>query len=113
MGHLPASAVHCGGLRSRPHQSTPARPEQSRLLHPERATNTKGFEAGLVGYITDQWQVSGGYAYTDAKIVSATSTTIVPGNRVGLVPYHAFTLWNKYEIVDWFALGAGIIHQTD
>ena len=77
------------------------------------ATNTKGFEAGLVGYMTDKWQVSGGYAYTDAKIVSATSTTIVPGNRVGLVPYHVFTLWNKYEIVEWFSVGAGIIAQTD
>jgi catecholate siderophore receptor len=77
------------------------------------ATNTKGFEAGLVGYMTDKWQVSGGYAYTDAKIVSATSTTIVPGNRVGLVPYHVFTLWNKYEFVEWFAVGAGIISQTD
>ena len=77
------------------------------------ATNTKGFEAGLVGYITDKWQVSGGYAYTDAKIVSATSTTIVPGNRVGLVPYHVFTLWTKYEFVEWFAVGAGIISQTD
>jgi catecholate siderophore receptor len=76
-------------------------------------TNTKGFETGLVGTITDQWQVSGGYAYTDAKIVGATSGTIVPGNRVGLVPYHTFTLWNKYAFVDWFALGAGIIHQTD
>jgi catecholate siderophore receptor len=57
--------------------------------------------------------VSGGYAYTDARIVGATSATIVPGNRVGLVPYHTFTLWNKYEFVEWFALGAGIIHQTD
>ena len=47
--------------------------------------------------------MSGGYAYTDAKIVGATSATIVPGNRVGLVPYHTFTLWNKYEIVEWFA----------
>ena len=66
-------------------------------------TNTSGFETGLVGYVTDRWQVSGGYAYTDARIVGATSATIVPGNRVGLVPYHTFTLWNKYEFVDVFA----------
>ena len=76
-------------------------------------THTTGFETGLTGYVTDKWQMSGGYAYTDAKIVGATSATIVPGNRVGLVPYHTFTLWNKYEFVEWFALGAGIIHQTD
>ena len=76
-------------------------------------TNTKGFETGVVGYVTDQWQISGGYSYTDAKIVGATSATIVPGNRVGLVPYHTFTLWNKYEFVEWFAVGAGVISQTD
>ena len=76
-------------------------------------TNTKGFETGLVGYITEQWQVSGGYAYTDAKIVNALSALIPAGNRVGLVPYHTLTLWNKYEFVNWFALGVGIIHQTD
>jgi catecholate siderophore receptor len=76
-------------------------------------TNTKGFEAGLIGYVTDAWQVSGGYAYTDARIVGATSATIVPGNRVGLVPYNTFTLWNKYEFHPLFAAGVGVIHQTD
>ena len=77
-------------------------------------TNTKGFETGVVGYVTDQWQISGGYAYTDAKIVNALNNATIPaGNRVGLVPYHTFTLWNKYEFVEWLAVGAGIISQTD
>jgi catecholate siderophore receptor len=75
-------------------------------------TNAKGVEAGLVGYVTDAWQVSGGYAYTDARILSATSTTIVAGNRVALVPFNTFTLWNKYQITELWGLGAGIIHQT-
>jgi catecholate siderophore receptor len=76
-------------------------------------TNTKGFETGVSGAITERWQISGGYSYTDAKIVGATSAAIVPGNRVGLVPYHTFTLWNKYAFVEWFAVGAGVISQTD
>jgi catecholate siderophore receptor len=75
-------------------------------------TNAKGVETGLVGYVTEAWQVSGGYAYTDARIVSATSTTIVAGNRVALVPFDTFTLWNKYQITELWGLGAGIIHQT-
>ena len=75
-------------------------------------TLTKGFEAGLTGYVTDKWQVAGGYAYTDARIVGATSTTIVPGNRVGLVPYNVFTLWNKYEFHPMFAAGVGVINQS-
>jgi catecholate siderophore receptor len=75
-------------------------------------TVTNGFEANLIGYMTDAWQMVGGYAYTDARIASNTSTTIVAGNRVGLVPYNTFTLWNKYQINDVWAAGLGIIRQT-
>jgi catecholate siderophore receptor len=55
----------------------------------------------------------GGYAYTDARIASDTSATIHAGNRVGLVPYDVFTLWNKYQVNEWFAAGLGVIYQTD
>lgn len=75
------------------------------------ASKARGFEAGLTGYITDAWQVSGGYAYTDARVTSNTSPTIVAGNRVGLVPYNTFTLWNRYQFHPLFAAGVGIIHQ--
>ena len=51
----------------------------------------------LAGYVTDAWQVTGGYAYTDARITSDTSGTIVKGNRVGLVPFNTFSLWNRYQ----------------
>jgi catecholate siderophore receptor len=76
-------------------------------------TDTQGFEAGLTGYVTDKWQISGGYAYTDARIVGATSATILPGNRIGLVPYNTFTLWNKYQFTEWFGAGVGVIRYTD
>src|SRR5262249_35981865 len=76
-------------------------------------TITRGFETSLTGYVTPDWQMVGGYAYTDARITSKTSDTIVAGNRVGLVPYNVFTLWNKYQVNEWFAAGVGIIHQTD
>jgi catecholate siderophore receptor len=75
-------------------------------------TNTKGFEAGLAAYVTDLWQVSAGYAYTNAKIVSATSATIVAGNTVGMVPTNVFTVWNRYQFTPIWAAGVGIIHQT-
>jgi catecholate siderophore receptor len=77
------------------------------------STKARGLEVALAGYLSESWQVLGGYAYTDAHIVGATSATILPGNRVGLVPYNTFTLWNKYQFTDWFAAGAGIIHQAD
>jgi catecholate siderophore receptor len=77
------------------------------------ATKTKGFEAGASGYITSAWQMQGGYAYTDARIVSDTSAVIRAGNRVGLVPYHTFSWWNKYQLTEIWAFGVGVIRQTD
>src|SRR5262249_30024862 len=54
----------------------------------------RGFENELTGYVTDAWQAKFGYAYTDARVTSATSATILPGNRIQLVPLHQFSLWN-------------------
>ena len=49
------------------------------FFFPSGATKIKGFETALNGYVTNEWQASLGYAYTDARIVSATSATIVAG----------------------------------
>lgn len=76
------------------------------------ATNAKGMELGANGYVTDWWQVAGGYAYTDARIVSNTSATIVAGNTVGLVPFNTVTLWNKVDLSPQWSLGVGVVNQT-
>ncbi|KAB1071671.1 TonB-dependent receptor [Methylobacterium planeticum] len=75
-------------------------------------TNTQGIEIGANGYVTDWWQVAGGYALTDARIDSATSATIVKGNTVGLVPFNSFSLWNKFAVTKEFSIGLGYIYQT-
>jgi len=77
------------------------------------ATKTRGFEASLTGYVTDAWQITGGYAYTDARITSNNSATIIAGNRVGLVPYNTFSLWNKYRFTEQWAAGLGVIHYSN
>lgn len=76
------------------------------------ATNAKGAEIGINGYVTDWWQAAGGYSFTDARITSNTSTTIVAGNTVGLVPFNTFTLWNKFDVTREFSFGIGYINQT-
>jgi catecholate siderophore receptor len=38
-----------------------------------------------------------GLRYTDARIAGATSPTILPGNRIQLVPLNQFSWWNKYQ----------------
>ncbi|GJE36221.1 TonB-dependent receptor [Methylobacterium persicinum] len=75
-------------------------------------TNTQGFEIGANGYVTDWWQIAGGYAFTDARIASATSATIVAGNTVGLVPFNAFTLWNKFDVTRDVSVGVGVLNYS-
>nr|WP_198157589.1 TonB-dependent siderophore receptor [Methylobacterium nodulans] len=75
-------------------------------------TNTQGIEIGANGYVTDWWQIAGGYALTDARIESATSATIVKGNTVGLVPFNSVSLWNKFAVTKEFSIGVGYIYQT-
>ncbi len=73
---------------------------------------TNGFEAGASGNVTRSWSISGGYAYQDAFISSAT-TAARAGAQVALVPRHTFSIWNKYQVVNRFALGVGVIHRAD
>jgi catecholate siderophore receptor len=90
-----------------------ADPNNPGFFFPSGSTLTRGFETTLVGYVTPAWQSSLAYAYTDARITSATSTTIVPGNRVQLVPYNQFAWWNKYQIDSVWAASLGIIYFSD
>lgn len=73
----------------------------------------QGFETGLNGYVTDDWQSSLGYAYTNARVTSNTSTTIVAGNRIQLVPFHQFSWWNKYQFTPVWAASVGVIYFSD
>jgi catecholate siderophore receptor len=70
----------------------------------------RGFETELNGYVTDAWQSKLGYAYTDARVTSNTSTTIVAGNRVQLVPFNQFSWWNKYQFTPVWAASVGVIY---
>ncbi len=69
-------------------------------------TRTKGAELSVAGRITPQWQIHGGYSYQDAALA---------GNgfvRLGQVPKHQASLWNRYDFTGAFGAGIGIIHQS-
>jgi catecholate siderophore receptor len=90
-----------------------ANPNGDGTFFPSGAHKIRGFETALTGYVTPEWQSSLGYAYTDARITSDTSTTIVAGNRVQLVPYNQFSLWNKYQFNPTWAAALGVIYFSD
>lgn len=69
-------------------------------------TRTKGVELSLAGKITPEWQVHGGYSYQDA--VLAGNDTV----RLGQVPKHQASIWNRYDFADAFGVGIGIVHQS-
>jgi catecholate siderophore receptor len=78
----------------------------------------RGFETALTGYVTPEWQSVLGYAYTDARIANDLTASgvlppIVAGNRVQLVPYNQFSLWNKYQINPTWAAALGVIYFSD
>lgn len=44
---------------------------------------------------------------------SATWATIVPGNRIQLVPFNQFSWWNKYQFTPVWAASVGLIYFSD
>jgi catecholate siderophore receptor len=72
---------------------------------------TKGFELGLTGKITPNWQTAIGYAWTKAEI-TATTTAAPAGRIVPQVPRHQLSLWNRYDVSDRVGLGLGLYHQA-
>jgi catecholate siderophore receptor len=69
-------------------------------------TRTQGVELAVTGNITSSWQVHGGYSYQDATLAGNDSV------RLGQVPQHQASLWNRYDFNGRFATGLGIIHQS-
>lgn len=73
----------------------------------------QGFETTLNGYVTPEWQSTLGYAHTDARVMSATSATIVAGNRIQLVPLNQFSWWNKYQFTPVWSAALGVVYFSD
>ncbi len=71
-----------------------------------------GFELGIVGSITPKWTMSGGYAWQNARITSATASAAA-GRQVGQVPHNTFSLWNKYAVTGKLSAGLGVVYRSD
>lgn len=69
-------------------------------------TRTKGLELALTGRVLPDWQVSAGYTWQDGTLRGNDSV------RLGQLPKHQFSLWNRYDVGDALGLGLGVIHQS-
>jgi catecholate siderophore receptor len=89
-------------------------------------TRTRGGEIGLVGYVTDQWQVSLGYGIQSARVLNGNNVPsevdpwlIYTGKVTPNVPRNTFSYWNKLDVSSFFdaepgvlGLGAGVIYNA-
>jgi catecholate siderophore receptor len=81
------------------------------------ASRVDGLELSLIGYITEKWQMTAGYANLDARYLTDTSNaagTLAAraGNHVPFVPAQTYSLWNRYDFTENWGAGVGIISQT-
>jgi catecholate siderophore receptor len=88
----------------------PSNPTLSLLVDAERTT---GLEVEIAGNPMDRWSLHGGYAYQDSEVRHTLSATIVKGARLGQVPRHTFSLWNRYEVSRLLGIGLGIVSRGD
>ncbi len=62
----------------------------------------QGVELGVVGNLTEAWQVSAGYTFQDAKVVEGTITTdgllTQNGAAISFSPKNSVTTWTSYRL---------------
>jgi catecholate siderophore receptor len=67
----------------------------------------RGFEVLAEGYLTPEWQISGGYDYLDGQLVTTSGTGAPPGSPLLNVPKNSFTVWTTYAFPMGFVIGGG------
>lgn len=79
----------------------------------EGSTRVRGVDTGFTLRPVDPWQIVAGYSYTDGRLVNGTD----PNGRIGNVPMHKASLWNKYKFrqgaLKGFGVGLGVIYVDE
>ncbi|MCL6699223.1 TonB-dependent siderophore receptor [Sphingomonas sp. NSE70-1] len=75
---------------------------------------SKGIELGLERSISDNWQISAGYAWQKAEVRERTTACNpdVATCNVPLVPRHSFSLWTRYDVSQQFGFGVGAVARS-
>ena len=73
----------------------------------------QGFELQLEGNITDNWYINLGYSNLDAEEDGRVVDGVPSDRTLAQVPENMFSIWNRYNVSDKLAFGAGIIYQSE
>lgn len=106
----PAIAVTAATYRlDRTNTSAPDPLDATRVVQ-TGAQRTNGAEFGVSGDVTAWWQIAGGFAAQQARIVSTTAAAKA-GQSVALVPHTSASLWNRVKFAHGVGAGLGLIQQ--
>lgn len=79
----------------------------------EGLTEVKGVDFSVALRPTKGWSILAGYSFTDGTLVNGTE----PGGRIGNIPEHKATIWNRYKFstgrFKGIGLGLGVIHVDE
>lgn len=95
--------------RTRVAVAVPNVPDTLALVDGQR---TRGLELGISGPLAARWQVSGGYAYQEGRVLSSLSPTARAGATLPHVPRHSVSLWNRWTLDERWAAGLGVSGQS-
>ncbi|AUT71574.1 MULTISPECIES: TonB-dependent receptor [Paraburkholderia] len=70
----------------------------------------RGYQLGLAGHITSNWQVFGGYTYMDGVILQAFDGT--QGKTPANTPRNTLTLWTTYQFTPHWEIGGGPTYMS-
>lgn len=87
----------------------PADATRSVLVDGQR---TEGVELELVGKLSRNWSIMGGYAWQDARLTANQSKTgPFAGAVLAQVPKHTLSVWNRVNLSDAWGVAAGVVYR--
>jgi catecholate siderophore receptor len=73
---------------------------------------TTGLELGLAGQINSKWSLFGGVTLQDGEVTKQQGS-ILKGAALGQTPDRMFSLWNRYQINETWAVAIGAVSRSE
>jgi catecholate siderophore receptor len=75
-------------------------------------TRVQGYEFGLTGRITREWNVMLGYTYLDSAVLDSITLTSI-GNKLANTPTNSGSIYTTYDITPKWTVGGGAFYVGD
>ncbi len=69
---------------------------------------SRALKSGLMGKLTDQWSIFGGYTYLKSKLTNSLTVGNI-GHELANTPQNSFSIWSTYDITPEWTVGGGAV----